>query len=309
MTMQEPLVSAIIPTFNRSELLKIAHDSVCNQTYENIEIIVIDDGSVPPIQLDQSEKTILLRQEQKGVSVARNLGIQQASGKYIAFLDSDDVWLPDKLRKQIQFMESHPEVAMTYTGIVQIDEYSNETGGSPALDFEQIGLTDDPLNIIYKHDICTSTVVLVTENLHQAGWFDPLLSHSEDYDLFLRVALFSNKRICYMPERLSRYRKGNEGLSSNTWRSYLQGICIFSRYKRFAQRNNLRSLGRASEALAFRLRRLCCYAFVDDARKQQKRSDLINCLRSLVLAFYLDPSTFFHSIKMYLSNKIRRSDL
>ncbi len=111
--MEQPLVSIVIPFFSGVNWLKEALSSVQNQTYKNIEVLVINDGSNENIS-DISEinniNIRMINKENGGPASARNLGIEESSGKYIAFLDSDDIWLPEKLFKQISFMESHEYV-------------------------------------------------------------------------------------------------------------------------------------------------------------------------------------------------------
>lgn len=104
----EPLVSAVIPAYNRTDLLKEAVESVLGQTYSNLEIIIIDDGSTEDLlALDcmKDDRIRFFRNENHGVAYSRNFGMEKAKGKYIAFLDSDDIWLPDKIKIQVEAME------------------------------------------------------------------------------------------------------------------------------------------------------------------------------------------------------------
>jgi len=136
------MVSIIIPTYNRTDLLPRAIQSVINQTYKDWELIVVDDCSkdkTPEIikdweRKDQRIKGILLDKNSGGPAHPRNIGIQNSHGEYIAFLDHDDEWLPEKLEKQINFLESHPEYEFCYTadkivysdGREEIKRYSND---------------------------------------------------------------------------------------------------------------------------------------------------------------------------------------
>jgi len=110
-TGKNPLISVIIPTYNRGWIIKEAIDSVLAQEYINYELIVVDDGSTDDTHdiLNSYQKNFLvLRQNNKGVSAARNRGFAAASGRFIAFLDSDDIWLPQKLSQQVDFFQSFP---------------------------------------------------------------------------------------------------------------------------------------------------------------------------------------------------------
>jgi len=117
--METPLISVVIPTFNRSELLVKAIKSVLNQDYSNFELFVCDDGSTDGteemIKSIKDERLTYLKQENKGCAAARNLGIRNAKGELIAFLDDDDAWLPDHLKYIAEFFDLYPEAAMGYT--------------------------------------------------------------------------------------------------------------------------------------------------------------------------------------------------
>ncbi|MBW2252437.1 MAG: glycosyltransferase family 2 protein, partial [Deltaproteobacteria bacterium] len=114
----KPLVTVIIPTYNRGWILKEAIDSVLSQDFEDFELIVVDDGSTDntcDILDGYARDIIVLRQDNRGVSAARNAGIAFASGHFIAFLDSDDLWLPGKLSMQIDFFDSNPDALICQT--------------------------------------------------------------------------------------------------------------------------------------------------------------------------------------------------
>ncbi len=114
----KPLVSVIIPTYNRGWCLSEAIDSVLAQDFQDYELIVVDDGSTDntrEILNGYEHEIIVLQQANKGVSAARNRGIAEAGGQLIAFLDSDDVWLPRKLSRQVDFFKLNPEAVITQT--------------------------------------------------------------------------------------------------------------------------------------------------------------------------------------------------
>ena len=120
-----PIVSVIIPTYNRLDLLPVTINSVLRQTFQDFEILIVDDGSTDPIHTLKALDPrigIVRHTTNLGESSARNTGIQSASGKYIAFLDSDDEWLPDKLSVQIEWMQNHPEIKATSTGYYYLTE-------------------------------------------------------------------------------------------------------------------------------------------------------------------------------------------
>jgi glycosyltransferase involved in cell wall biosynthesis len=123
-----PLVSVIIPFFNRIELLNKALESTLNQTYRNIEIILINDGSTESLDdlIRDDPRIIFFEQKNAGPSVARNLGIAKSRGDYIAFLDSDDLFFSDKIETQVVSMERHRVALLSHTSFIYVDEFGNE---------------------------------------------------------------------------------------------------------------------------------------------------------------------------------------
>ena len=122
-TSSNPCISVIIPTYNRCWILKEAIDSVLSQKFTDFEIIVVDDGSndaTAALLSAYGDQITTIYQENRGVSAARNAGILMAKGNYIAFLDSDDMWLPEKLSCQVDFFQSHPEAVICQTDEIWI---------------------------------------------------------------------------------------------------------------------------------------------------------------------------------------------
>jgi glycosyltransferase involved in cell wall biosynthesis len=181
-----PQVSIIIPTFNRAWSIKRAVDSVLAQDYQNIELIVVDDGSTDetPDQLASYGNTISrIRQKNKGVSAARNRGIAAASGRLIAFLDSDDYWLPQKLSTQVDFFLSHPDALICQTEETWI---KNGRQMNPKKRHQKpSGMMFSPS--LHLCLISPSAVMVRKELLDDVGIFDETLPACEDYDLWLRA--------------------------------------------------------------------------------------------------------------------------
>ncbi|MBI3009552.1 MAG: glycosyltransferase family 2 protein, partial [Candidatus Omnitrophica bacterium] len=116
--MSFPLVSVIIPTYNRASMLREALESVRHQTVKDLEILVIDDGSTDEttqVVAGFGEPAIYFKQLNQGVAAARNLGIRKSRGVFVAFLDSDDLWYPQKLERQIDYLSTHPDIGLLYT--------------------------------------------------------------------------------------------------------------------------------------------------------------------------------------------------
>jgi glycosyltransferase involved in cell wall biosynthesis len=184
-----PLVSIIIPTFNRASLLPRAINSVLGQTFRDWELIVVDDGSgdgtdLPPRAAADEPKISLVRLPQnRGVSHARNTGVRRSSGRFIAFLDSDDEWLPPKLERQIAWMGTHPDYR-----ICQTREYWIRHGKrvNPPVTHEKVGGSIFEQSLA-RCMITPSSVIMLRDLFDESGGFDESLPACEDYDLWLRI--------------------------------------------------------------------------------------------------------------------------
>ena len=179
-------ISVIIPTYNRRNTLPRAVESVLNQTYKPIEIIVVDDGSTDGAKEMCSEMYPLVRyiyQANSGVSSARNTGIKSASGDWIALLDSDDEWLPDKLDRQVKLLQDNAEIRFCHTNEIWI---RNNVRINQKKKHQKYGG-----NIFNKClDICRispSSSLFHTSVIKDVGLFDESLDVCEDYDMWLRI--------------------------------------------------------------------------------------------------------------------------
>lgn len=183
----EKLVSVIIPTFDRAWALKTAIDSVLAQTYTPIEIIVINDGSTDntlDILAGYGNKIQVLDQDNRGVSAARNLGIKHSRGQYIALLDSDDAWEPDKISCQISFFDQHPEALICQTEEIWI---RNGRRVNPKVKHKK------PSGMIFEPSLhlclVSPSAVMIHKKLFELkGGFDENYPVCEDYDLWLRIS-------------------------------------------------------------------------------------------------------------------------
>lgn len=189
-----PHVSVILPVFNRLEFLRSAVDSVLAQTLSDWELIIADDGSEAETaaylgQLESLPRVTLIRLEHSGnPSAVRNAAVREARGKYVAFLDSDDVWDPAKLARQTAVLEGPTNRRWIYTGYVQIDEAGDPTDGpadKPWVPYD--GWIFEPL-LRLDASVATAAVLVERELLTQAGGFDEALLLFEHYDLWLRLA-------------------------------------------------------------------------------------------------------------------------
>lgn len=210
--MEKCLISVIIPVFNRPVQIKRAVDSVLCQSYKNLECIVINDGSTDStidVLKEYGDKIDVITTENRGVSAARNTGVKDSSGKYIAFLDSDDEWKQKKLEKQISHLiEENYRVAQTEEIWIRNGKFLNKTK-------KHIKPVDDIF--IPSLDICMvspSTVIMEKELFEEYGGFDETLAVCEDYDLWLRMSF--KERFGLLNENLVIKYGGHEDQLSNT---------------------------------------------------------------------------------------------
>jgi len=183
-----PKVSVIIPTYNRASLLKEAIKSVIQQSFPDFELIVVDDGSNDgTAELIKDYPGVdYIYQKNKGVSAARNRGIERAQGELIAFLDSDDLWLEDKLRQQVNFFSNNSDISIVQTEEIWLKNGRRHNPKKRHKKYSGYILKEClPLCIISP-----SAVMLRREVFEKVGLFDESLPVCEDYDFWLRAARF-----------------------------------------------------------------------------------------------------------------------
>ncbi len=210
----QPFVSVIIPTFNRENFILASIDSVLQQTYRNFELIVVDDGSTDATQKMLQpvlSEIILLKQPQRGPSAARNSGIRAASGTWISFLDSDDLWLPGKLERQVRFFPANPEAKISYTEEIWYRKGRRVNPAKKHLKYSGwIYRKMLPLCIVSP-----SSVMIHREVFETVGLFDETLPACEDYDLWLRIG--AKYPIYLISEPLIVKRNGHPGQQSQKY--------------------------------------------------------------------------------------------
>jgi glycosyltransferase involved in cell wall biosynthesis len=214
--MNQPLVSTIIPTYDRPEKLGGAIKSVISQTYDNIEIVVVDDGSaneyVDNVVEDVSGSLptqILRHNKNKGIPAARNTGVESANGEYIAFLDDDDVWKAKKIEKQVSVMQGEGR-AVSYTWLDRVDENGNVTGrvtktssGVVRQEVPDGGFPGPP------------AVCIERDAILDVGGFDDSLTRMEDTEFGLRLA--DKYEYACVPETLVIADAGSSPTSKYVW--------------------------------------------------------------------------------------------
>lgn len=210
-----PAVSVVIPTYNRWPMIREAVESVLAQSFRDFELIVVDDGSSDgtAAKLEALGRDVrIIVQSRRGVSAARNEGAREARGRYLAFLDSDDLWLPEKLAVQYAFMGAHPEIQICQTEEVWI-RYGVRV--NPKAKHRK------PSGDIFRPslELCLvspSAVMMTKEFAAETGGFDETFLVCEDYDLWLRIA--ADHRVPLIPAPLVVKRGGHvDQLSRSMW--------------------------------------------------------------------------------------------
>lgn len=231
--MTQPLVSVIIPVYQSAATVAESLQSVIDQTYSHLEILVVDDGSLDQSisiceQFDDSRIRIL-HQQNRGLAGARNTGIRQAQGELLGFLDSDDLWLPTKVERHVAHLQARPEVGVSFSRSGFIDENSRPIGI-----YQMPRLQDITPQIVFcRNPIGNGSAVVIRRDVFRAirfeanlygdvedFYFDDSFRQSEDIECWLRIALQTHWRIEGLPEALTLYRISDGGLSANLMKQY-----------------------------------------------------------------------------------------
>jgi glycosyltransferase involved in cell wall biosynthesis len=187
---KKPKVSVVIPTHNRAQFLKAAIASVLNQTYQDFEIVVVDDASSDNTNeivegFGDKRVTYIRHEINKGDAGSRNSGIANSSGDYLAFLDDDDEWLPEKLQMQVELMRnSSIKVGGVCTGSLSVEKRSGKISGIKIPERKADSLQE----ILSDNFIATSSVLLRRECFEKVGLFDETIPYNSDYDMWIRIA-------------------------------------------------------------------------------------------------------------------------
>lgn len=226
MNINRPKVSVIITTFNRANYIRQAIESVFNQSYQDFEIIVIDDGSTDntrEILKKYNNKIRYLFQENRGLAYSRKLGASLSKGNYIAFLDSDDVWLPEKLKIQVDTLDKDPELALVCSESYVINDSGEIVGHLKRTSRDK----ESYINLFERDFILTLTVIVRRQCYNDIGGFDETLLGVDDYDCWLRLA--SKYKFKYLDFPLSKYRIHEHNMSKNLEIMLKEEIKIFKK--------------------------------------------------------------------------------
>lgn len=211
-----PKVSVVIPAYNAMTYLPNTLHSVLQQTFSDFEVLIIDDGSTDHIQAWVAQnitdpRVRLIAQANQGLSAARNTGIANAQGEYVAFLDADDLWKPTKLEVQVHYLDNNSAVGLVYNWIAVIDAQGKPTGKVWRGDIE-----GDVLEEVLQRNIIDCPSVLVRRKcFEEVGVFDRTLRSVEDWDMWIRIA--TRYHFSVTREALVYYRQHTSNMSKN-WR-------------------------------------------------------------------------------------------
>ncbi|MDD5606825.1 MAG: glycosyltransferase [Candidatus Pacebacteria bacterium] len=238
----DPIVSVIIPTYNRADLLGRAIQSVLSQTYQYFEIIIVDDGSIDNtkslVERFNNERIVYIqRRENSGNSVVpRNTAMKIAKGKYIAFLDSDDEWMPEKLEKQIKLFEklNNSNIGFIGCNVVIVDEKNKKEWEYKIPRCKNIF---KELLIMNNFIFNPSSVIVEKEVFNTIGLFDENLKTVQDYDMWIRIAQKYN--FDFVPEPLFKYYIHNSNITNTlSFEKQEKDIrYIFEKYRKYYEAN------------------------------------------------------------------------
>lgn len=223
------IVSVIIPVYGAEKYIAATVQSVLAQTYKNFELVIIDDASpdrsIEICQQFTDARIKIIHQSNRGLAGARNTGIRHARGEYLAFLDADDLWLPDKLEKHIQHLENSPTVGVSFSRSAFIDDTGKSLGTYQMPKLENITTP----YLICRNPIGNGSAAVIRKEVFEAirfqdnlyggtedFYFDERFRQSEDIECWIRISIQTEWQIEGIPEALTLYRVNSGGLSANT---------------------------------------------------------------------------------------------
>jgi glycosyltransferase involved in cell wall biosynthesis len=216
-SLSQPLVTVIMPVYNGARYVSEAIESVLSQTYQNFELIIVNDGSN-----DDSKAVInpylndlrirYYEQCNAGVAAARNTAIKESQGEFIGFLDQDDLWLPEKIEIQIQYFKKYPDISLTYSDYIIFNELENSAHSlSDLISFD---LSQSNLNSMFiQNRIGVLTVLVKKQCVIDSGLLETELKGTDDYELWLRLAL--DYKFQYIRLPLATYRWHEKNISGD----------------------------------------------------------------------------------------------
>lgn len=221
-------ISVVIPYYKRPDVIGATLESVFKQTYQPKEVIVVDDASGDDSSLVFGKYLDRIRlvtlEENGGVSNARNVGVYNSTGEYVAFLDSDDLWETDKLEKQVNYLKAHQDCKVVHTGCVNFFPDGREYSylKKPA----RLSVSD----LMKSSHVMYQSVLMEKDIFIGAGGFDPSFRQTEDYEFTMRLVT-KGVNVDFLPEPLTRIRHGRDDKLSLNWKGFIKGhVAVVWRY-------------------------------------------------------------------------------
>ena len=296
-----PKVSVVMPAYNFGRFLGEAIQSVLDQTFEDFEVIVVDDGSTDNTKEVVSSfpdtRVRYIYQENRGVSAAQNVGISASRGEYIAFLGADDIWLPQKLELQERAMDSNPQAGVVYSDLYYLD---SATGIVTGTFFQQLKFPPPRGRVLnwftqqfFGHP---STLLVRRDVFARVGMFDEALSGAEDNDMLFRIAShFEFEVIC---EPLIKYRRHASQVTQQTQIRLGPYIAYLHKAIQFPDLN---------KQMRARLRRSLAVQHFRYGRLLIRRGQLSRGAWEMLSSIKAHPLRFGYSAVSYLGEKLTRS--
>lgn len=299
-TSSSPLVSVVIPAYNAAAYIERAVDSVLQQTFSDYEVIVVDDGSTDDTShrlAHYGSRIRYLFQENQERSAARNHGILNSKGRFIAFLDADDYWHPDKLSKQLGLVARHPEVALVYSW-AQCFVGDRKLPRVLGQDFASTGGLDVFRGLLLGKSLPALTVLADRSAVIQAGLFDREIAIIEDWDLWLRLTMHGE--VAVVPEVLAYYRLAGKYLPAAMARLKVPDMRVRSveRVLRSARESMSADLSSQLEKTAL------AHAWWVGCLVDYAVGDYLSGQRRLVRSIQYDPAFHFQHAERWLESLI-----
>jgi len=285
-----PRVSIIVATYNQAGFIKESLESAFQQSFKDFEIVVVDDGSTDDTESvlePYRDRIRYFYQTNSGPASAHNLGIENSFGQLVAFLNSDDLWLPHKLEIQVRYLDQHPEVGLVHGDYVRIDAEGRQIGSSihtrrpPSLTFA---------DLIRHNTIGMSTVVVRKKWLEKVSGLDPGSNPTEDFDLWLRLAQ-AGCRFAYVPSVVGKWRRHSASISASRIRVHQAHIRILRKLEGLCDARSAegRRTLRMIRKKVLREKRILCMEQCREAERAEARRLALEIIRERTV----DPRSWF----------------
>lgn len=302
----EKLVSIIIPAYNGEQYLAQTLRSVCRQTYRHLEIIVVNDGSTDATEsivngfIENDQRVVLITQDNKGLSAARNTGFKNAKGEYLCMFDADDIMLPQKIESQLSFLEENPRCDFVYSNVYHFID------GTQKIYFGVLPETADTYRSLvdYGNFINPNSVFFRRSIYERYGGFDEGLRGSEDWDYWLTLSR-QGVGFCHLAKGLTLYRVRNTGLSGNRITVCSTAVRMLEKQRDYTQ--DAAVLKAFDLTLrSWKLRLLIAYLNQKDWSNAQQYEKMDGVFRTIYLLYRILPFSFI-SYMYELIKRIRFS--